>query len=143
VYAHYRNFHGDKGLLILLSTSLTLYNPILPKNKKNAPGQVEGKIYWNLARQLCKEDNREGIWIGLCLSGITPRAIQKLEFINKTTVKWSKWGKDTETHIARWLYDACESIEQWRRSHRTILRGISNHETTPRSLNSIASHHNT
>jgi hypothetical protein len=41
LYAHYRNFHGDKALLVLLSTSLTLYNPVLPKeSKKEAPGQA-------------------------------------------------------------------------------------------------------
>ncbi len=143
-YATYRNFHGDSKLLIMLTTSLSLYNPVIPKKKREKPtdnlSEKEKDIYWDLAKDLVKDRKREGIWIGLLLLGISPAGIQEAEFANKSTLRYQLWGKEKEARIEKWLYDACQSIpeESWRLGRRTIHKEVAKYEVSPRALNNFA-----
>ena len=144
-YATYRNFHGDSKLLIVLTTSLSLYNPVIPRKKKREKptdnlSEKEREIYWDLAKDLAKDGKREGIWIGLLLVGISPAAIQEAKFINKSTLPHQLWGKEKEAKIEKWLYDACQSIpeENWRLGRRTIHKEVAKYEVSPRALNNFA-----
>ncbi len=142
-YANYRNFHQDGKLLILLTTSLTLNKPgRAPKQERNkstdAVTPEEAKHYRNLAKDLCDEGRKEGIWIGLSLMGVPPGNLAKISFPDQSHVEFIFRRKKKNTKIEKWLYNACKSISGWRVGRRNVHHGISKYEITPMALNQHA-----
>ena len=145
-YAEYRNFHQDSKLLILLTTSLTLKKPAKssnPTRSKNtdAVSREEAKHYRELARDLCQEGRKEGIWIALSLLGVPPGNLAKVSFPDQSHVCFVFRRKERKAKIEKWLYTACHDIDGWRLGRRGVHLGLSKYEITPMALNQHATHH--
>lgn len=142
-YAKYRNFHQDSKLLILLTTSLTLHKPTqAPKQKRTKPTQAvtkeEAAHYKALAKDLCRDGKKEGVWIGLSLLGVPPGNMTSVAFPDKSHVTFIHRRKEKKAKVEQWLHTACQTIDGWRLGRRTVHRGIQKYEMTPMALNQFA-----
>lgn len=94
----------------------------------------EADLFRATARRLCSERERDGIWIGLLLNGISVSKITKLKLVGKAHVEEAT-GKRHK--IPAWLHNAMNLIEakQWRRSRNIIHKELKKYEITPSLLN--------
>jgi len=131
-YGQYRLTQGDPFIATI--TARLTFQPEEPKEtekKTLSPKEIE--MYHQIARRLCEEKKREGIWIELLLLGVKPSKIEGVKILNKSTVQDEK----KKVKIPDWLHRAFTVIpeQQWRLGRKTIHKEVSHYEITPALLN--------
>ena len=137
-YAEYRHSIGDQELKVLLVLNpFTIEKPQADEST-NGMSEKEVQMYWTTARTLCKEQNREGVWIGLSLLDVRPSEIKGLQIVNNQTIRVTRRKKSVTVKCPLWLIDALRNTKNWRQGRKTIHAGVSTYETTPSALNTAA-----
>jgi len=141
-YGKYRNYHGDPRIVVLLSTSLNIKKPEIPESKPEILSKEQFHLYNLSARELCKENNHTGIWIGLSLLGIRSDTIKYVDTDDQQHLV-IKNGEEKKINAPAWLVNAIETIpkSKWERSRNTIRKGLQNYGITPNVLCLSAAHY--
>ena len=111
--------------------------PPLPAPRKTALTPNEAELFLATAKRLCTERERDGIWMGLLLHGISVSAIATLKLIGKTHVEETN-GKRHK--IPAWLHNTMNLVDpnNWRRSRNIIHIELRKYEVTPTLLTTAA-----
>ena len=104
-----------------------------PEPRRTALTPDEAELFHATAKRLCAERDRDGIWMGLLLRGVSVSAIATLKLIGKAHVEETN-GKRHK--IPTWLHNALNLIspDEWRRSRNIIHRELRKYEVTPTLL---------
>ena len=99
------------------------------------PDEIE--LFHATAKRLCAERDRDGVWMGLLLHGVSVSVINTLTLIGKAHVEETN-GKRHK--IPAWLHNALNLIEatEWRRSRNVIHKELKKYEITPSLLTTAA-----
>ncbi len=134
-YARYRLDFGDPRLQCLLSCGNIQTTAAIGKQKraqlsdiKLMPARV--KMLNAMAKELCVECDRSGIWLGLCLRGVPVAAIAGIEFLTQTRIRFKKWKATKEITLPDWLAKAISEIPEyrWRLNRVNIKKKIEKYE---------------
>lgn len=93
----------------------------------------EAELFHATAKRLCAERNRDGVWMGLLLHGVSVSNIAALKIIGKAHVE-DENGRRIK--IPAWLHNALNLIspDEWRRGRNIIHREMRKYEVTPTLL---------
>jgi hypothetical protein len=132
-YARYRNLHGDPRLMVLFATTLRLKRPKAPPKapKKELHSTEQLTMYQGLAKQLCLDGKRTGIWIGLSMIGVKSSAMRFIRVDGAHIIV-----DDKRIPAPAWLVEASMTIDRgkWERSNNTIRKGMVPYGTNPHHL---------
>lgn len=110
-----------------------------PEPRRTALTPDEAELFHATAKRLCAERDRDGIWMGLLLHGVSVSAIATLKLIGKAHVEETN-GKRHK--IPAWLHNALNLIspDEWRRGRNIIHRELRKYEVTPTLLTTATRH---
>jgi hypothetical protein len=134
-YARYRDLHGDPRLLITLSR-IKIKRPAKykPKKVEKLTADQVG-MYRNQAQKLCREENRNGVFLGLLLLGISPTEIHGLELVNNM-IRIKRKNEKLLIDAPAWLMRAMTTIpeKKWRKKRGTVIKEVKAYAITPREI---------
>ena len=130
-YARHRNMMGDPRFVLSLAVNLRIKRPQKPKKQPITRQQKE--LYWALAESLCRKGKREGIWVGLSLTGVHASAIKEAT-VQDTYLRIP--GK-TEVKLPVWLALAMRETQDWARSRGKIWGSLKAYGCSPRELREV------
>lgn len=132
-YGRYRNLHGDPRLVVLFATTLKLKRPKAPPRaqKKAFHGVEQLTMFQGLAKQLCLDGERVGIWLALSMLGVKSSAMRFIRIDGSDIIV-----DDKSIPAPAWLIEASLAIDRgkWERSNNTIRKGMVPYGTNPHHL---------
>lgn len=131
-YGKYRLFHNDHRLVVMLA-SQGVKRPKLSGKKRARLAGDQVKLYLTMAKSLCLENNRIGIWIGLSLMGVSASDIRHATPDGRNRVLLEKNGASRDVRCPEWLVRSMNEIRQssWAVRRETIWKGVKPYGATP------------
>jgi len=134
-YAKYRLDYGDPRLQCILACGEIQTTSAAGKQKRSQLSDIKLtpqriKMINAMAKELCVEGDRSGVWLGLTLRGVPVSAIAGIEFITPQRIRFKKWKELKETTLPDWLSNAMRDIAEtkWRLSRVNIKKKIERYE---------------